>query len=165
MFSSARGRLRKRTSGVDRLQAACIGWGSDLVKEISQTCDRSATVRPACRTLNRRMVTTAEPVYSHWFIQEEYEKQKTLYRSGSTPQLFYGLYAAGKRQDVFERMEARGFASVCQQAAAKRRGGCGSDRQYPVLLRGRGAARKADRGSRSEPVPGNQSFGEEDGSQ
>ena len=35
----------------------------DLVKEISQTCDRSATVRPL-RTLNRRMVTAAKPVYS-----------------------------------------------------------------------------------------------------
>jgi hypothetical protein len=37
----------------------------DLVKEIGQTCDRSATVRPASRTLNRRMVTAVEPVYSN----------------------------------------------------------------------------------------------------
>ena len=45
---------------------------SDLVKEIGQTCDRSATVRPACRTLNRRMVTAAEPVYSTCKNEEEY---------------------------------------------------------------------------------------------
>jgi hypothetical protein len=38
----------------------------DLVKEIGQTYDRSATVRPACRTLDRRMVTAAKPVYSTW---------------------------------------------------------------------------------------------------
>jgi hypothetical protein len=33
------GRLRKRTSGVDRLQAASCCWGVDPVKEIGQTCD------------------------------------------------------------------------------------------------------------------------------
>ena len=55
------GRLRKGTSGVDRSQAALFGWGSDPVKEIGQTCDRSATVRPADRPLNRRMVTPQSP--------------------------------------------------------------------------------------------------------
>jgi hypothetical protein len=61
-----RDKLRKRATsfGVDRSQAACRFEAFDLVKEIGQTCDRSATVRPARRTLNRRMVTAAEPVYS-----------------------------------------------------------------------------------------------------
>ena len=49
MFSDSRGRLRKKatTSGADRLQAACVFEAFDLVKEISQTCSRSATVRLA----------------------------------------------------------------------------------------------------------------------
>ena len=66
MFRLGRYRLRERATsfGVDRSQAACLFEAFDLVKEIGQTCDRSATVRPACRTLNRRMVTAAEPVYS-----------------------------------------------------------------------------------------------------
>ena len=40
----------------------CIGLvrHRDLVKEIGQTCDWSATVRLACRTLNRRMVTAGD---------------------------------------------------------------------------------------------------------
>jgi hypothetical protein len=33
--------------GVDRSQAALFFEAFDLVKEIGQTCDRSATVRPA----------------------------------------------------------------------------------------------------------------------
>ena len=51
----------------------------DLVKEIGQTCDWSATVRPARRTLNRRMVTAAEPVYSTCSPQrqEEYASATT----------------------------------------------------------------------------------------
>ena len=66
MFRLGRDKLRKRATsfGVDRSQAAFLFEAFDLVKEIGQTCDRSATVRPACRTLNRRMVTAAEPVYS-----------------------------------------------------------------------------------------------------
>ena len=45
MFRSAGGRLQRIASGVDRSQAAFAVWGSDPVKEISQTCGRSATVR------------------------------------------------------------------------------------------------------------------------
>jgi hypothetical protein len=48
MFSSGRYKLReKQLPGVDRSQAACLFEAFDLVKEIGQTCDRSATVRPA----------------------------------------------------------------------------------------------------------------------
>ena len=66
MVRLGRDKLRKRVTsiGVDRSEAACSFEAFDLVKEIGQTCDWSATVRPARRTLNRRMVTAAEPVYS-----------------------------------------------------------------------------------------------------
>jgi hypothetical protein len=49
MFSASRGRLRRKvtTFGVDRLQAALCFEANDLVKEIGQTCSRSATVRLA----------------------------------------------------------------------------------------------------------------------
>ena len=36
--------------GVDRSQAACVSEAFDLVKEIGQTCDRSATVRMKDKT-------------------------------------------------------------------------------------------------------------------
>jgi len=44
-----RDKLRKRATsfGVDRSQAASFVGAFDLVKEIGQTCDRSATVRLA----------------------------------------------------------------------------------------------------------------------
>src|SRR5437879_5486022 len=76
MIRRGRDKLRERATsfGVDRSQAASLFEAIDLVKEIGQTCDRSATVRPARRTLNRRMVTAAEPVYSTCSFenQEEY---------------------------------------------------------------------------------------------
>ena len=81
MSRLGRYRLRKRATsiGVDRSQAACVFEAFDLVKEISQTCDRSATVRPGCRTSNRRMVTAVEPVYSACssHSQEEYASATT----------------------------------------------------------------------------------------
>ena len=66
MIRLGRDKLREKRFSRSRQVTGWIGWlrHSDLVKEIGQTCDRSATVRPACRTLNRRMVTAAEPVYS-----------------------------------------------------------------------------------------------------
>ena len=47
MIRLGRDKLRKRATsfGVDRSQAAFAGEAFDLVKEIGQTCDRSATVR------------------------------------------------------------------------------------------------------------------------
>ena len=45
-------RMRATSFGVDRSQAACWFEAFDLVKEIGQTCDRSATVRLGFRTLN-----------------------------------------------------------------------------------------------------------------
>ncbi len=45
LSSAIGGRLRKRTSGVDRSQAACKIWGSDPVKEIGQTCGLNVIMR------------------------------------------------------------------------------------------------------------------------
>src|SRR5436190_11919882 len=66
MFRLGRDKLREERFSRSRQVTGCIVLvrHCDLVKEIGQTCDRSATVRPASRTLNRRMVTAAEPVYS-----------------------------------------------------------------------------------------------------
>jgi hypothetical protein len=65
MFRLGRDKLREERFSRSR---QVTGWirvmrRFDLVTEIGQTCDRSATVRPL-RTLNRRMVTAAKPVYS-----------------------------------------------------------------------------------------------------
>ena len=48
MIRLRRDKLRKRATsfGVDRSQAAFLCEAFDLVKEIGQTCDWSATVRP-----------------------------------------------------------------------------------------------------------------------
>ena len=66
MFRLGRDKLREKRFSRSRQVTGWIEFlrRCDLVMEIGQTCDRSATVRPACRTLNRRMVTAAEPVYS-----------------------------------------------------------------------------------------------------
>lgn len=44
-YRLARGKLRKRTSGVDRSQAVSACWGIDPVKEIGQTCGLNVIVR------------------------------------------------------------------------------------------------------------------------
>src|ERR1051326_4779623 len=100
--------------GVDRSQAACFCEAFDLVKEIGQTCDRSATVRPARRTLNRRMVTAAEPVYSTCSrrTEEEYANDKT-HRNRPAPQPLHLLHAIGERTELFEGMEAGGSTAFC----------------------------------------------------
>src|ERR687884_937859 len=96
MIRLGRDKLRKRETsfGVDRSQAACLFEAFDLVKEIGQTCDRSATVRPARRTLNRRMVTAAEPVYSTCSStnQEEYASA-TTHRNRPAPRQVHLLRA------------------------------------------------------------------------
>ncbi len=77
MIRLGRDKLRGKRFSRSRQVTGCIGFlrHCDLVKEIGQTCDWSATVRPAYRTLNRRMVTAAKPVYStcSFLTQEEYE--------------------------------------------------------------------------------------------
>src|SRR6185295_13201364 len=115
MFRLGRYRLRERATsfGVDRSQAASLFEAIDLVKEIGQTCDRSATVRPACRTLNRRMVTAAEPVYSTCSSrrQEEYGNATTHWNRPA-PQQVHVLRATGERPELFDRLETGGFGAV-----------------------------------------------------
>src|SRR5260370_29851417 len=122
MFRLGRYRLRKRATsfGVDRSQAACLFEAFDWVKEIGQTCDRSATVRPACRTLNRRMGTAAEPVYSTWSSRQEEYENATTHRHRPASQQFHVLRAIGERPELFERLETGGFPAVHSEAAAER---------------------------------------------
>src|ERR1041385_866411 len=104
MSRLGRDKLRERATsfGVDRSQAASLSEAFDLVKEIGQTCDWSATVRPACRTLDRRMVTAAEPVYSACSSkrQEEYGSATTHWHR-LAPQPVYVLRTAGERPELF----------------------------------------------------------------
>jgi hypothetical protein len=109
MSRLGRDKLRERGTslGVDRSQAACLCEAFDLVKEIGQTCDRSATVRPACRTLNRRMVTAAEPVYSTCSsTNRRSNASATTYRNRPAPQPVYVLRAIGKWPELFDGLEA-----------------------------------------------------------
>src|SRR5436305_9660680 len=114
MFRLGRDKLREKRFSWSRQVTGCIVlvWHFDFVKEIGQTCDRSATVRPACRTLNRRMVTAAEPVYSTCSSrQEEHENRKThRYRSASQP--VHLLCAVGERPELFDGLEIGGSAAV-----------------------------------------------------
>src|SRR5512140_662632 len=118
MIRLGRDKLRKRTIsfGVDRSQAALLSEAFDLVKEISQTCDRSATVRPQ-RTLDRRMVTAAKPVYSAWFSTERRRNgNDTTYWNRLAPELLHGMHPAGERKELRNRVEAGAVAEVRGQA-------------------------------------------------
>src|ERR1041384_4417904 len=136
MIRLGRDKLRERATsfGVDRSQAACLCEAFDLVKEIGQTCDWSATVRPASRTLNRRMVTAAEPVYSTCSStkQEEYASA-TTYRHRPAPQPVPVLRAIGERTELFKRLEAGGSAAVHEEAAAERSDRGGGNREHAAL--------------------------------
>src|ERR1051326_236437 len=156
MSRLGRDKLREKRFSRSRQVTGCIGLmrHSDLVKEIGQTCDRSATVRPACRTLNRRMVTAAEPVYSTCSSrQEEYENRKT-HRHRSASQPVHLLRAVGERPELFDGLEVGGPAAVYQEAAAERRDRRGGNREHAVIPRRGGAACSAGSGGRSEPVQG-----------
>src|SRR5262249_61718633 len=123
MIRLGRDKLRGRATsfGVDRSQAAFLFEAFDLVKEIGQTCDWSATVRPASRTLNRRMVTAAEPVYSTCSSQrQEEDASATTHRNRPAPQPIHVLRAIGERKELFDGLEAGGSAAVHQKAAATR---------------------------------------------
>src|SRR6266849_5389324 len=123
MIRLGRDKLRERATsfGVDRSQAASLFEALDLVKEIGQTCDRSATVRPACRTLNRRMVTAAEPVYSTCSSENEEEYgNTTTHRHRPAPQPVHLLRALGERPELFDGLEVGGSAAVHQEATTER---------------------------------------------
>src|ERR1700690_580631 len=108
------GRLRERTSGVDRSQAACVFEANDLVKEIGQTCGLNVIMR--CRaTSHRSVVTAAKLVYSTWEIQPGERNGKTLHWNRFAPQPVHLLHSAGEREDLPDRVEAGGFGAVCEE--------------------------------------------------
>src|ERR1044071_3375929 len=136
MIRLGRDKLRERATsfGVDRSQAASLFEAFDLVKEIGQTCDRSATGRPACRTLNRRMVTAAKPVYSTCSSENEEEYASiTAHRNRPAPHPVHVLRAIGEWPELFERLEAVGPAAVRKEAAAGRRDCGGGNREHAVI--------------------------------
>src|SRR5205823_11238506 len=161
-YRPARGRLREGTSGVGRSQAVCVLWGmrprqgdwSDLWLNVIMR--RKATS-------DRSVVTAAKWVYSTWEFQQPGERDgETLYRNRFAPRPVHVLRAAGKRQELFERMATGGPAALREEAAIHRRTGGGDHRQHATALRRSGAVRGAGIGSGQQPVPGDQPVGEED---
>src|ERR1041385_796922 len=136
MSRLGRDKLRERATsfGVDRSQAASLSEAFDLVKEIGQTCDWSATVRPGSRTLNRRMESAAEPVYSTCSSsrQEEYASAPT-HRHRPAPPPVHVLRAIVDRTELFKRLEAGGSAAVHEEAAAERSDRGGGNREHAAL--------------------------------
>src|SRR5260370_1449037 len=159
------GKLRMRTSGVDRSQAVFGWWGSDPVKEIGQTCGLNVIMRRTA-TSNRSVVTAAKLVYSTWKINQPGERNgKAIYRNRLASQPVYLLHSIGERADLCDGVGAGGFGAVCEEAAAQRRGGRGDHVQHEIVSRRSGAARGTRGGGRHESVPGDQPVGEENGCQ
>src|SRR5258705_526550 len=159
------GKLRKRTSGVDRSQAASCCWGLDPVKEIGQTCGLNVIMRrPA--TSNRSVVTAAKLVYSTWKINQPGERNgKAIYRNRLASQPVHLLHSIGKRAHLLERVGLGGSGAVCEEAASLGRSGGGDHIQHEIVSRRSGAAGGTRGGGRHQSVSGHQSVGEEDGSQ
>src|ERR1017187_5776534 len=159
------GKLREETSGADRSQAGFACWGSDPVKEISQTCGLNVIVRRMA-TSDRSMVTAEKLVCSAWkFIQPGDRNGKAIYRDRFAPQPVHLLHSAGKRTNVRHGMGTGGSGEVRQEAPARRRSGGGDHRQHKVIFRRGGAACGARGGGQYEPVSCDPAVGEEDGSQ
>src|SRR5713226_6398608 len=94
------GRLRERTSAVDRSQAACVFEANDLVKEIGQTCGLNVIMRRRA-TSNRSVVTAAKLVYSTWKLTPPGERnEKAIYRNRLASQPVHLLHLIGERADV-----------------------------------------------------------------
>src|SRR6516165_9890594 len=131
----------------------------------SQTCGRSATVRPE-RTLDRRMVTAAKPVYSAWFsTKRRSHGNDTTHWSGSAPELLHGLYSARERKELRDRMEIGTIAEIRSQAAVKRRDRGRGDGQHAAVPRRGGAACEARGGGQRQSVQSHHALSEEDRSQ
>src|SRR5690348_16683797 len=111
------GRLRERTSGVDRSQAASSVWGlgpregdwSDLWLDV---------IMRRTAISDRSVVIAAKYVYSHWQFQQKPGDRhgETLYRHRPASQSVHLLRALGKRQELSEPMAAGGSAALCQEA-------------------------------------------------
>src|SRR5260370_13062898 len=144
------GKLRKRTSGVDRSQAASCSWGLDPVKEIGQTCGLNVIMRRTA-TWNRVVVTAAKLVYSTWKITQPGERNgKAIYRNRLASQPVHLLHSIGKRADLLERVGLEGSGSVCEEAASLGRSGGRNHFQHEIVFRRRGAARGTLGGGRHQ---------------
>src|SRR5437867_13121344 len=156
------GKLRKKTSGVDRSQAGCCWWGSDPVKEIGQTCGLNVIMRREA-TSNRSVVTAAKLVYSTWkFTQPGERHGKAIYRNRFAPQPVHQLYSIGERADVFEGVGAGRSGKVRQETSAQRRSGRGDHGQHQIVPRRGGQACGAGSGGEHESVSCDPPIGEED---
>src|SRR6185503_12989049 len=159
------GRLRKETSGVDRSQAGSLCWGSDPVKEISQTCGSNVIMRRMA-TSDRSVVTAAKLVYSTWKITQPGEKNgKAIYRNRFAPQPVHVLHSFGKRADVPDRLGVGRPGEVRQEATAGRRGGGGNHGQHEIVFRRSGGACGARGGGEHESISSHPPIGEENRSQ
>ena len=120
MFQLRSCRLQRETSGVDRSQAAIVFEAFDLVKEISQTCGRSATIRPERTQSICKRYWTPEPVYSDWFsAKRRTNGNDKTDRNRSTPELLHGLYPVGERKELLDRMETGTVAEIRRQVTAE----------------------------------------------
>src|SRR5882757_6605884 len=159
------GKLRERTSGVDRSQAGSSYWGKDPVKEIGQTCGLNVIVRRLA-TSNRSMVTAAKLVYSTWKITQPGESHgKALYRNRPASQSIHVLHSVRERADVCNGMGTGRPGEVREEAAAERRDRGGDHGQHQIVFRRGEATCGARGGGEYESVQGHPPVGEEDGSQ
>src|SRR5258708_20680708 len=102
------GRLRERTSGVDRSQAAFVFEANDLVKEIGQTCGLNVIMRRLA-TSNRSVVTAAKLVYSAWKFSKPGERHgKAIYRDRPSPEPVHMLYTPEELPDGPAALHTRG---------------------------------------------------------
>ncbi len=97
-YHPERGRLRKRTSGVDRSQAACEMWGDRPRKGDWSDLWLDVIVRRTAIS-DRSLVTAAKYVYFTWqFNLRPGERHgEALYRNRFASQPIHLLPAAGKR--------------------------------------------------------------------
>src|SRR5688572_8400778 len=102
------GKLRKRSSGVDRSQAAFLSWGEGPRKGDWSDLWLDVIMRRLA-TSDRRMVTAAKWVYSTWqFERQPGEKRHgvTIYWDRPRRQPVQLLPALAERTYLPERMEA-----------------------------------------------------------
>src|SRR3954462_6278131 len=129
-LAPAGGKLRNRTSGVDRSQAALLIWG-DRPREGDWSDLWLDVIMRRVATSDRRMVTAEEWVYSTWqFKRQPGERHgKTIYRNRPAPQPVHLLRAPAERAHLLKRMEPEGAGEIREEAAADRRSGGRDHRQ------------------------------------
>ena len=133
-YRPARGRLRERTSGVDRSQAV-HKFGANRPRKGDWSDLWLDVIMRRMATSNRSVVTAAKCVYSTWqFNSRPGERHgKTLYRDRFAPQPVHLLRAAAQRQELSKPMAVRKSATICEEVTAKRRTRGGDNREYAAV--------------------------------